>query len=272
MARSGKRGLFSIPLVVILGFLFASFLAPWLPLPDPTGIDLDSLRQPPGIHHLMGTDHKGRDILSRVIFGGRISLGVAVSAAVISAGIGLVVGLASGYLGGRADLVIMAFVDFILSFPSLLIAIAISLVLPPGATTVMIAISAVGWTSFSRIVRGHVLVMRDMPFVDAARAMGCGSLRIIFRHIAPTCIPLLVVMMGVKLGGYILTEATLSFLGLGLQPPSPSWGAMVSSGRAYILTDPWSVLFPGLAIFINAFCFNLLGEAVRKRLRGGGDG
>lgn len=273
MGKDNKGRFLSVPLLVIAAFLVAALCAPWLPLPDPDRIDLSSLREPPGMNHPLGTDHKGRDILSRIVFGGRVSLGVALVSALLSAGIGLLVGLSSGYLGGRADMVIMAFVDFILSFPSLLLAIAISLVLPPGPTTVMVAISAVGWTSFARVIRGHVLTVRGMPFVDAARAMGCGGLRIVFSHIAPTCIPLLVVMMGVKLGGYILTEATLSYLGLGVQPPSASWGSMVSSGRAYILTAPWTVLFPGLAISAAAFCFNLLGESVRKRwgYDGGGE-
>ncbi|MFA5354410.1 MAG: ABC transporter permease [Thermodesulfovibrionales bacterium] len=265
-----RSAIFSIPLFIILLFVAAALFAPLLPLPDPTRIDLDSLREPPGLNHLLGTDHKGRDILSRIVFGGRISLGVAVVAAFISAGIGLVVGLVSGYLGGRVDMAVMALVDFMLSFPSLLLAIAISLILPPGPTTVMVAISAVGWTSVARVIRGHVLTVRGMPFVDAARAIGCSGFRVVFSHIAPTCIPLLVVMMGVKLGGYILTEATLSFLGLGVQPPMPSWGSMVSSGRAYILTAPWTVLFPGLAISITAFCFNMIGESVRKEWGGGG--
>jgi ABC-type dipeptide/oligopeptide/nickel transport system permease subunit len=130
----------------------------------------------------------------------------------------------------------------------------------------MIAISAVGWTSFARLIRGYVLTLKDMPFVDAARAAGCSDLRILFLHITPLCIPLSLVMMGIKLGGFILTEATLSFLGLGAQPPAPTWGAMISANRVYILTSPWMVFFPGMAVSITAFCFNMAGESLKGRM------
>lgn len=260
MRLSGKISLFFIIFLFII-----SLLSPLLPVSDPNKIDLESIKEPPSIKHPFGTDNKGRDILVRVIYGGKISIGVAVIAASASALIGFVVGIISGYFGGRIDAVLMSVVDFILSFPSLLLAIAISIILPPGIYTVMIAISAVGWTSFARLIRGHVLTIKDMPFVDAARATGCGDLRILFLHIAPLCIPLSLVMVGIKLGGFILMEATLSFLGLGAQPPAPTWGSMVSANRAYILIAPWMVLFPGLAISITAFCFNMLGETLKER-------
>ncbi len=260
MSRRGK-----LSIIIVAGFLTISLLAPVLPLEDPYRIDLDSIKRPPGLEHPFGTDNKGRDILARVVYGGKISIGVAVTAAFISALIGFGVGLVSGYYGGVFDSVVMTVVDFFLSFPSLLLAIAISIVLPPGIYTVMIALSAVGWTSFARLIRGHVLTVKEMPFVDAARTTGCSDLRILLRHIAPLCIPLALVLMGIKLGGYILTEATLSFLGLGAQPPTPTWGYMVSANRAYILSAPWMVLYPGLAISITAFCFNVLGEALRER-------
>ncbi|HEB76034.1 MAG TPA: ABC transporter permease [Nitrospirae bacterium] len=260
MSRRGK-----LSIIIVAGFLTISLLAPVLPLEDPYRIDLDSIKRPPGLEHPFGTDNKGRDILARVVYGGKISIGVAVTAAFISALIGFGVGLVSGYYGGVFDSVVMTVVDFFLSFPSLLLAIAISIVLPPGIYTVMIALSAVGWTSFARLIRGHVLTVKEMPFVDAARTTGCSDFRILLRHIAPLCIPLALVLMGIKLGGYILTEATLSFLGLGAQPPTPTWGYMVSANRAYILSAPWMVLYPGLAISITAFCFNVLGEALRER-------
>jgi peptide/nickel transport system permease protein len=260
MTRKGN-----LPLFVILFLFFISLLSPFLPFHDPYRIDLNALREPPNLEHPFGTDNKGRDVFSRVIYGGKISIGVAFVAAFLSAFIGFVVGLTSGYSGGKIDTFIMSVVDFILSFPSLLLAIAISVILPPGIYTVMIAISAVGWASFARLIRGHVLTVRSMPFVEAARAMGCGNLRIVFLHIAPLCIPLSFVMMGIKLGGFILTEATLSFLGLGAQPPVATWGSMISANRAYVLISPWMVLFPGLAISITAFCFNLFGEYLKKR-------
>jgi len=258
-----KRGKLSI--IIVAGFFIVSLFAPLLPVDDPYMIDLDSIKRPPGIDHPFGTDNKGRDILARVVYGGKISIGVAVTAAFISALIGFALGLVSGYYGGVIDSIVMTVVDFFLSFPSLLLAIAISIVLPPGIYTVMIALSAVGWTSFARLIRGHVLTVKEMPFVDAARATGCSDFRILLRHIAPLCIPLALVLMGIKLGGYILTEATLSFLGLGAQPPTPTWGYMVSANRAYILSAPWTVLYPGLAISITAFCFNMLGESLRER-------
>lgn len=269
MARSGKAALI---ILLVLGAVSAA--GPLLPLPDPVAIDLDSLRQPPSAAHPFGTDNKGRDVLSRVVHGGMISIGVALVAAATSAGIGFSVGLISGYFRGRADTALMALVDFLLSFPSLLLAVAITVVLPPGIFSVMVALSVVGWTSFARLVRGYVLTLRDSSFVEAARALGCGHGRILLRHIAPLCLPLALVMVGIRLGGFVLAEATLSFLGLGAQPPTPTWGAMISASRAYIITAPWTVFFPGAAISLTALCFNLLGEALRERceLKGLRDG
>lgn len=247
--------------VIISAAVFAPMLTPY----DPNEINLDELRQPPDLRHPFGTDSKGRDVLSRVLYGGRISLSVALTAALLSIGIGLLAGLIAGYAGGRTDTVIMLIVDFILAFPSLLLAIGISVIMTPGIYTVMIAISAVGWASFARVIRGQVLSLRSSPFIEAARAIGCGNRRIIFVHLLPQCIPLCLVMMGLKLGGYILTEASLSFLGLGAQPPSPSWGAMISSSRAFMVSAPWVVLFPGLAITVSSLCFNLLGDMLGDR-------
>lgn len=260
MKKAGK-----IAAGLLMALVLVSLLAPVLPIPDPERIDLDALREGPSVAHLFGTDSKGRDIFSRVVFGGRISLSVAAVAAVTSAMIGFLVGLISGYCGGKTDTLLMAVVDFILSFPSLLLAIAISVVLPPGIYTVMIAIAFVGWTSFARIVRGQVLTYKEMPFVEAARSVGCGHVRVALLHIAPLCIPISLIMMGIKLGGFVLTEATLGFLGLGAQPPTPTWGSMISANRAYILSAPWTVFFPGVAIFVTAFCCNLMGEYLKER-------
>ncbi len=245
--------------------IIASVFAPVISSYDPEEINLDELRQPPGHLHLLGTDNKGRDILSRILHGGRVSLSVALMAAGLSVGVGLLIGLLSGYAGGKIDTGIMIVVDLILAFPSLLLAIGISVIIPPGIYTVMIAIASVGWASFARLVRGYVLSLREAPFVDAARALGCSTGRILFVHILPQCIPLVVVMTGLKLGGYILTEASLSFLGLGAQPPMPSWGSMVSANRAFILSAPWMVIFPGLAIAMTALCFNMLGDVLRDK-------
>ncbi|MBF0541853.1 MAG: ABC transporter permease [Nitrospirae bacterium] len=260
MYKSGRISLF-----IICTFFILSIFSPILHLQDPYEIKLDSLNMSPDINHFFGTDNKGRDIFSRVIYGAKFSIGITIVSAVISAIIGLSVGIISGYFGGRIDNVLMSLVDFVLSFPSLLLAIAISIVLPSGVYTVMIALAAVNWTSFARLIRGHVMTIRGMAFIDAARAIGCGNLRILIRHIAPQCVTLSLVMMGIKLGGLILTEAALSFLGLGVQPPTPTWGYMVSANRAYILTSPWMVIFPGAAISITALCFNIIGENLSKK-------
>jgi peptide/nickel transport system permease protein len=260
MTKAGK-----VYLSIILFLCALSLAAPLLPLQNPNRIDLDSLQISPGSQHPFGTDHKGRDLFSRVIHGARISISVALVSALVSAGIGSLVGLTAGYYGGRIDAALMAIVDFILSFPSLLLAIAVSVVMTPGIHTAMIALSAAGWTSFARLIRGQVLSIRELPFVDAARAIGCSNARILFVHIAPQCLTVGLVMIGMKLGGFVIAEATLGFLGLGVQPPAPSWGAMISASRAYILTAPWTVFFPGMMITVTAFCFNLFAEELKKK-------
>jgi peptide/nickel transport system permease protein len=260
MDLRGKAALF----VIVVIFTF-SLLAPHLTGHDPNAIDLDMLKKAPRLSNPFGTDQKGRDVLTRVLFGGRISIGVALVAAMVSMSFGLAVGLVSGYFGGRLDTGITAMVDLVLSFPSLLLAIGVSIVLPAGIYTVMIAIAAVGWASFARLIRGYVLKLREAAFVEAARAMGCGHLRIMLVHLMPQCIPLALVMMGLKIGGFILTEASLGFLGLGAQPPTASWGSMISASRSYIIVAPWMAIFPGLAITVTALSFNVLGDALSDR-------
>ncbi len=261
MGLTGKVSAF-----ILIGLFSLSLASPVLMRYSPDAIDLDSLRMPPSFHHPMGTDNKGRDILTRVLYGGRISISVSVVAAILSMGIGLVVGLLSGYIGGKTDTTLMALVDLVLAFPSLLLAIGVSVLLPPGIYTVMIALSAVGWASFARLMRGQVLVLKESSFVEAAKAIGCGQLRIIFIHLLPQCVPLALVMIGMKLGGYILTESALSFLGLGAQPPTATWGSMISANRAYINAAPWMVVSPGVMIALSAVCFNLLGDDLRKKV------
>jgi peptide/nickel transport system permease protein len=260
MGLSGK-----ISACILLCIAVLSLISPALTRYSPDAIDLDSLRQPPSLQHQLGTDNKGRDILTRVLYGGRISITVSVVAAILSMGIGLFVGLMSGYIGGKVDTIFMALVDLILAFPSLLLAIGVSVLFPPGIYTVMIALSSVGWASFARLMRGQVLSLKESPFVEAARAVGCGDLRIVLVHLLPQCVPLALVMIGMKLGGYILTESALSFLGLGAQPPTATWGSMISSNRAYINSSPWMVLSPGVMIALTALCFNLLGDDLREK-------
>ncbi len=260
------KGKTAIALIIFIALLSA--LYPLILPYDPDAVDLDSLRESPSMGHMLGTDQKGRDVLARLLHGGRVSLSVALMGALISLGAGLAIGIISGYYGGRLDTLLMSVVDLILSFPSLLLAIGVSVILPPGIYTVMIAIASVGWASFARLIRGHVLTLRDAAFVDAARAVGCSNARILFVHLIPQCIPLSAVMMGIKMAGFILTEASLSFLGLGAQPPTASWGSMVSAGRAYIVSAPWMVIAPGALIALTALCFNILGDALSEKYGG----
>ena len=259
----GLTGKISSGVLVLI--LLLSIAAPVIVPFDPDAIDLDSLRQPPSAKHLLGTDNKGRDILARILHGGRISISISLFAALISMTIGLAVGLASGYGGGKTDTVLMSLVDLILSFPAFLLAIGISIVLGEGIYTVMIALSVVGWASFARLIRGHVLSLKESAFIEAARSLGCNNSRIVLVHILPQCVPLALVMAGLKAGGYILTEAGLSFLGLGAQPPTATWGSMISASRVFINSAPWMVFFPGIMIAMTAVCFNLLGDALKEK-------
>ncbi|MBI5025975.1 MAG: ABC transporter permease [Nitrospirae bacterium] len=254
-----------IAIVLLLVIAASSISAPLLTPYDPLKIDLYNLKKPPSLEHPFGTDNKGRDVLSRVLYGGRFSLGISLFAGVLSLFVGLCIGLLSGYYGGKIDMAFMMVVDLVLAFPSLLLAIGISVLLPPGVYTVIIAISLVGWASFARLIRGYVLRLKESPFIDAARAIGCTNRRILIKHILPNCLPLSFVVLGVKLGGYILTESALSFLGLGVQPPMPSWGSMISLNRVYITSAPAMVIFSGLAIVLTAFCFNVIGDALRDK-------
>jgi ABC-type dipeptide/oligopeptide/nickel transport system permease subunit len=242
-----------------------SLFAPVISSYDPNGIDLDSLRRPPGPEHFLGTDNKGRDVFTRILYGGRISLGIAATAAFFSLLIGMILGLCSGYFGGKVDLLLMAVVDLVLSFPALLLAIGIGILFPSGIHTVVIAIVTVGWASIARIIRGQILMLREAAFIESARSVGCSHARILFRHLLPQCIPVMLVMAGMKIGSFILTESSLSFLGLGAQPPTATWGSMISANRVYIASAPWMVLFPGAMIALTVFCCNILGDILRDR-------
>jgi len=266
MGLTGK-----LSLGVLAFILLISIAAPLIVPYDPTAIDLDSLRQPPSANHLLGTDNKGRDILARLLHGGKLSIGISLLAALISMTIGLAVGLISGYAGGKFDTVLMSLVDLVLSFPAFLLAIGISIVLPAGISSVMIALSAVGWASIARLIRGHVLSLKESAFVEAARSLGCTGTRIMIVHLLPQCIPLALVLAGLKAGGYILTEAGLSFLGLGAQPPTATWGSMISTSRVFITSASWMVFSPGIMIAVTAVCFNLLGDALKEKYDIGAD-
>jgi len=256
--------LISVILIVLL--LLTAIVGPFLVFHDPLAMDLDSLRQPPGGTHLLGTDSKGRDILARVVYGSRISLAVGVLASALSLCIGIFFGLVAGYFGGRTDAVLSQFFDIFLAFPSLLLAIGISAVMPAGLTSAMLAITLVGWAGFARLVRGISLSLKEQTYVEASRALGASPARILYRHILPIALPLILVAGSLRVGGFILLEAALSFLGLGVQPPTPTWGSMISLNRAYINSAPWMVIFPGLAISITVISFNILGDFLRDKL------
>jgi len=242
--------------------LFAPFIAPY----DPLLIDLDHIKESPNSSHLLGTDTVGRDVLSRIIYGTRISLFVGVSATLLSLGFGLMIGLISGYYGGKTDMFFTMIIDLFLAFPSLLLAIGISVVLPPGLLSVTFVLCIVGWASFARLFRGMVLSFKENTFVDSARAIGCSNMRIMFIHILPHCLPVSLIAASLKVGSFILSESALSFLGLGVQPPTPTWGAMVSLNRGYLPSAPWMILFPGLAIALAVIVFNSFGDASRDMM------
>lgn len=248
-------------LVVLLGG--GAILGPIVYSKSPVSIDLDNIKLSPSLKHPCGTDSKGRDILSRILYGARISLSISLCAATGSMLIGLVIGLISGYFGGKLDAFLSMLVNITLAFPSLLLAIAITVVFPPGVYTVILALSLVGWATFARLVRGLTLLHKESLFVEASRSIGCSQWRIMLRHILPNCISTILVALSLKMGSFILAESALSFLGLGVQPPTPTWGSMVGLNRIYIHSAPWMVIFPGLAIAISAFAFNILGDAFR---------
>jgi len=251
----------------MIGLLFFTVLCAPLTAPrDPLAVNLDALKAPPGRQHLFGTDTLGRDVLSRVIYGGRVSLFIGVSATALSLLAGMLAGLFAGYWGGKVDAVFTVIVDLFLAFPSLLLAIGIAVLMPPGLMSTITALCAVGWASFARLFRGMVLSYKENVFVDAARAVGCSRIRILFVHILPHCLPLALIAASLKVGSFILSESALSFLGLGVQPPMPTWGAMVSLHRSYLPSAPWMVLFPGGAIALTVFLFNMCGDALRDML------
>jgi peptide/nickel transport system permease protein len=222
--------------------------------------------KPPSAQHWFGTDQVGRDILSRVIYGARVSPLVAVFVLLIACAIGIPLGVVAGYFGGWLDEVIMRITDIFLAFPPLLLALALASVLPASLTSETIAIAATWWPWYVRLIRGQAASVAGRPYTDSCRALGLSRLRIIFRHVLPNAITPLIVQVSVDVGGVILTASALSFLGLGPQDPTPDWGLMVSEGQAYFTTDWWLVTFPGLAILLTAFAFNLLGDGLRDLL------
>lgn len=253
-------------LLIILLFVVVALAAPWLAPYNPVEIDLGRQFTPPSRVHPFGTDNLGRDILSRVIAGARVSLWVGIVSVGLSMLIGVPAGLVAGYLRGAIDSVLMRLVDVFLAFPVIILAIAIMAVRGPGLTNVMIALAVVYWTTYARVTRGVTLVLREEDYVLAARSLGVSDLRIMWRHILPNGLPPILVIASLGMGSAILAEAALSFLGLGIQPPDPSWGSMLSFGMQFLRDAPYLSTFPGLAIFITVLGFNLLGDGLRDAL------
>jgi len=243
-----------------------ALVGPALTPHDPLALDMDARLGPPSLQHPFGTDDFGRDVLSRVLSGASVSLKVGVIAVSISMIIGTLLGAISGYYGRWVDEVIMRLMDVLFAFPAILLAIAILAALGPGISNAMIAIGIVYTPIFARITRGSVLTVRQEVYVDAAESIGCRDSRILFRHILPNVVAPIIVETTLSLAFAILAEAALSFLGLGTQPPDPSWGRMLSESRAYIQDAPWLGIFPGLAIMVTVMGFNFLGDGLRDAL------
>jgi peptide/nickel transport system permease protein len=261
-----RNRLASIGAVIILLLIFFALVGPKLTPHDPVSLDMGARLEPPSLHHPFGTDDFGRDVLSRVLSGASISLKVGVIAVSISMIIGTLLGAISGYYGGWIDEVIMRLMDVLFAFPAILLAIAILAALGPGISNAMIAIGIVYTPIFARITRGSVLTVREEVYIEAARSIGSRDSRILFRHILPNVIAPVIVETTLSLAFAILAEAALSFLGLGTQPPDPSWGRMLSESRGYIQDAPWLGVFPGLAIMFTVMGFNFLGDGLRDAL------
>ena len=244
----------------------------WVPqtLGSPTAIDSATMtansRLPPSMEHPFGTDTLGRDVLCRVVYGARISLAVGLLATAISTVIGLVMGALAAYYGGIWDTIIMRLADIFLAFPYTLFVIAMLAVIGPGIQNVFIAIGILGWPSIARVFRSAILTVKENDYVDAARSMGASDFRIIARHIFPNSVASIIVYATMNIGGAILTESALSFLGMGVVPPDPSWGIMISDGETYLATQPWLMIMPGIAILTTVLAFTLLGDGLRDAL------
>lgn len=253
-------------LVILLVIAVMAVFAPLIATHDIYAQDLATRLQPPSAAHFLGTDELGRDVFSRIVFGARITLTIAGLTALIVAPIGLLIGTTSGYLGGWVDIVLMRVVDIFLAFPSLVLALAFVAALGPGIQNAIIAISLAAWPPIARLARAETLSIRSSDYIAAVRLQGASSLRIILSHVVPMCLPSVVVRITLNMAAIILTAAGLGFLGLGAQPPSPEWGAMLSSGREFVLTSWWIAAIPGCAILLTSLAFNLFGDGLRDIL------
>jgi peptide/nickel transport system permease protein len=253
---------FTIVAVAVLSAVVAPWLLPW----DPSFQDLGHRLDGPSMTHLFGLDELGRDILARVLLGARVSLMVGLVVVGVSTIVGMSVGAVAGYYGGIVDHAIGRVMDVLMAFPGMLLAIALVAVLGPSLTNVVLALTVIGWVGYARLVRGQVLRAREFDYVTAARALGSSTLRVLVRHVLPTAIPPVLVQATLGMAGAMLSEAALSFLGLGVQPPTPSWGTMINGGRAHLLDAPHLTIFPGVFLAIVVLGFNFLGDGLRDAI------
>lgn len=252
--------------IVILLFILAAILAPVLTPYTFDGMDLHNRLAPPSRAHLLGTDEAGRDVLTRMLYGSRVSLLVGIVPTVISMLAGAILGIIAGYNGGRTDVVIMRIADVMLAFPSMFLAMVIMYTLGDGMINIFLALALVNWASVARIVRAETLKLKETEFVEAARSIGVGKLVIMLRHIFPNCTPSLIVLFTLNIPSAILSESSLSFLSIGIKPPQASWGLMVNAGRQFLYSQPWLSLSPSVAIMVVVLAFNFLGDGLRDVL------
>ena len=264
--RFSKNRLAVLGAAIVLCLITVALSAPFIAPYDPSKIDVYNVLSPPSAGHLLGTDELGRDLFSRVIWGSRVSLKVGIVAVGIAIMIGIIVGSLAGFYGGKVDAVLMRFVDIMLAFPTFFLILAVIAILEPSIFTIMAVIGVTSWMEVARLVRAEFLTLKERDFVDAARAIGVGNTRLIFRHILPNALSPVLVSATFGVAGAILVESGLSFLGLGVQPPDPSWGNILTSGKDNIEIAWWLSLYPGLAILITVLSYNLVGEGLRDAL------
>lgn len=264
MARQNKMA--ALAAVVIALIVFAAVFAPLTAPYDPYAQTLTLRLKPPSAVHLLGTDELGRDVLSRIVYGSRVSLVVGLIPTVISMSIGTILGLLAGFYGGKIDFAIMRLADVMLAFPSLLLAMVITYTVGGGMVSIFMALILVNWAGTARIVRAQTLSLKEAEYVEAARSIGVKKWKIMFRHILPNCLPSLIVLFTLNIPSAILTESSLSFLGAGLQPPSASWGLAVARGKRYLFSAPWLSIAPSVAVIIVVMAFNFLGDGLRDAL------
>lgn len=266
---NGRRNsMVVVGFTIIVIMVALALLAPWLPMADPTPrtIVQDDVLLSPSPRHWFGTDELGRDVFSRVIWGTRVSLTVATTAVVLSLMVGVILGLTAGYFGGAVDYIISGTIDLFWTFPAFLLALAFAAALGPSLMNVILAISISYWAGFARLMRGQALTVRERQFVEASRALGAKNIRIMFTHVLPNCLAPLIVWASIGVADAITIESSLSFLGVGTQPPTPSWGYMLYRGIPYLEEAPWMATFPGMVLLITILGFNLLGDGLRDVL------